>query len=278
MSSTLSVSDATTLSSTLSVSDATTLSSNLYINGTNSKQSVLQFNNVLGDKIILWDDTSSGDGYYGLGMQSSTLQIYSSTSTSGIEIGYGTSGSFTATLYVNNGGVKVNTNTQNSNCDLTVNGGIGTNNWFRVSSAGNGIYWPSPGVGIYPNSSTGYNLYTYPNAGATTSFTASSFNAASDYRIKTNVKNLDSSFVVDKLRPVFYTQTEAKMDSMGFIAHEVQEEFPFLVSGEKDGEDMQSLNYTGLIALLVKEVQDLKRENRLFKDKLEQLENQIKVL
>jgi hypothetical protein len=47
---------------------------------------------------------------------------------------------------------------------------------------------------------------------------------------------------------------------MGFIAHELQEHFPFLVNGEKDGKDYQSVNYTGLIGLLVKEIQDLKKE------------------
>ena len=45
---------------------------------------------------------------------------------------------------------------------------------------------------------------------------------------------------------------------MGFIAHELQEHFPFLVSGEKDGAENQSVNYIGLIALLVKEIQELK--------------------
>jgi hypothetical protein len=46
---------------------------------------------------------------------------------------------------------------------------------------------------------------------------------------------------------------------MGFIAHEVQEVFPFLVAGEKDGPEIQSLNYNGLIAVLTKEIQDLKK-------------------
>jgi ABC-type Fe3+-citrate transport system substrate-binding protein len=50
---------------------------------------------------------------------------------------------------------------------------------------------------------------------------------------------------------------------MGFIAHEVQEIFPFLVSGEKDGDVYQSLNYNGLIALLVKEIKTMKE--RLYK-------------
>ena len=46
---------------------------------------------------------------------------------------------------------------------------------------------------------------------------------------------------------------------MGFIAHEIQTEFPFLVKGEKDDEEYQSVNYIGIIGLLVKEVQDLKK-------------------
>jgi hypothetical protein len=44
----------------------------------------------------------------------------------------------------------------------------------------------------------------------------------------------------------------------GFIAHEVQEYFPTLVTGEKDGEKLQSINYNGFISILVKEIQELK--------------------
>ena len=55
---------------------------------------------------------------------------------------------------------------------------------------------------------------------------------------------------------------------MGFIAHELQELFPFLVNGEKDGKDYQSVNYTGLIGLLVKEIQDLKKEVKEIKSNM----------
>jgi hypothetical protein len=40
----------------------------------------------------------------------------------------------------------------------------------------------------------------------------------------------------------------------------VQESFPCLVTGEKDGENMQTLNYIGLIGILTKEIQALKAE------------------
>jgi hypothetical protein len=43
------------------------------------------------------------------------------------------------------------------------------------------------------------------------------------------------------------------------IAHELQEYYPFLVEGEKDGEQTQSVNYIGLIGVLIKEIQELKK-------------------
>jgi hypothetical protein len=97
---------------------------------------------------------------------------------------------------------------------------------------------------------------------------ALSFNATSDYRVKNNVKEIRDEFTIKHLRPVYYDNTLSKRTEMGFIAHEVQEQFPFLVNGEKDGSSMQSLNYIGLIPLLVKEVQDLKAEIALIKQQI----------
>ena len=89
---------------------------------------------------------------------------------------------------------------------------------------------------------------------------ATSFNATSDYRIKENVKLLDiASFNIDKLKPVTYINKKTSRQDIGLIAHELQEEYPFLVTGQKDGEDMQSVNYIGLIGILIKEIQELKK-------------------
>jgi hypothetical protein len=97
---------------------------------------------------------------------------------------------------------------------------------------------------------------------------STSFNASSDYRIKENVLSLnDSLFTVDNLRPVTYTNILLGKQDMGFIAHELQEHYPFLVTGEKDGPHNQSVNYIGLIALLVKEIQELKQDIKILKMK-----------
>lgn len=100
---------------------------------------------------------------------------------------------------------------------------------------------------------------------------ATTFNAASDYRIKEYITNLDDNYTVDNLRPVSFYNKIAKRTDIGFIAHEVQEVFPQLVDGEKDGENYQSLNYIGLIGILTKEIQSLKKSNTELQLKLDNI-------
>jgi hypothetical protein len=88
--------------------------------------------------------------------------------------------------------------------------------------------------------------------------TATSFNSLSDYRIKEQVVQLDNTFSIDSLKPITYYNKDLKKKDIGLIAHELQEVYPELVTGEKDGKDMQTVNYAGLIPILIKEIQDLK--------------------
>ena len=67
---------------------------------------------------------------------------------------------------------------------------------------------------------------------------------------------------INNLRPVLYRQIPSGRQNIGLIAHELQEQFPFLVDGDKDGETIQSVNYIGLIGLLIKEIQELKNLNK----------------
>ena len=97
----------------------------------------------------------------------------------------------------------------------------------------------------------------------------------SDYRVKINVATMDETFNVDKLRPVTYNYYIDNAPKLGFIAHEVQEVFPMLVDGEKDGNIHQSLNYMGIIPVLVAEVQRLKSQNKAQQSHLEKQQRQI---
>jgi hypothetical protein len=104
------------------------------------------------------------------------------------------------------------------------------------------------------------------------SVTAALYNATSDYRVKKNVQNLNTDFFnVNNLRPVNYHNTILNKQDIGFIAHEVQEQYSFLVTGEKDGPGIQSLNYTGLIGIAVKEIQELKQNSKETKETIKNI-------
>jgi hypothetical protein len=88
------------------------------------------------------------------------------------------------------------------------------------------------------------------------------------------VKPLDINvYNVNDLKPVHYTNKLTNKEDIGLIAHELQQYMPFLVKGEKDGESNQSVNYIGLIGILIAEIQDLKRQiNQDLKKRIEVLE------
>jgi len=110
------------------------------------------------------------------------------------------------------------------------------------------------GIGGVYNPSSGFALDISGNCRATT------FTTTSDYRIKENIQLLNDTYNVDNLKPSRYFNTRLNKQDIGLIAHELQEIYPELVTGEKDGEEFQSINYMGLIPILIKEILDLKKE------------------
>ena len=86
------------------------------------------------------------------------------------------------------------------------------------------------------------------------------YNTSSDYRLKENVNyTFDATTRLKQLKPArfnFITDRE-KGTVDGFLAHEVQEVVPEAVTGEKDGEEMQGIDQSKLVPLLVKTIQEL---------------------
>jgi hypothetical protein len=148
--------------------------------------------------------------------------------------------------------------------------GVGTTG-FTGPQGPQGFTGPSSGGGILGDNIVCNTLLATGTTGSIVCNTlevkgqlrATSYYATSDYRIKKQVQSIADvipELIIDKLKPVIYFNTKTQKQDMGFIAHELAEQFPFLVSGEKDCEGEQSVNYLGLIALLVKEVQELKKK------------------
>jgi hypothetical protein len=132
-----------------------------------------------------------------------------------------------------------------------------SNTYLGYGAFTNGTYNNSTAIGSGAEI-TASNQVRLGDANCTAHATA--FNATSDYREKDNVIDLDETFTVDTLRPVVYDFKPLGKKHIGFIAHEVQEFYPYLVSGEKDGSASQSMNYNGLIGILTKEIQVLKKK------------------
>lgn len=88
--------------------------------------------------------------------------------------------------------------------------------------------------------------------------TATAYNTSSDYRLKQNIKKIDNATeLVLKLNPCEY-EFKASPDCRihGVIAHELQAVLPYAVTGEKDGESMQSVDLSKLVPLLTAALQD----------------------
>ena len=157
--------------------------------------------------------------------------------------------------------------TINKNCNITGNCSIGNSGkLFTPVIYTNIINTNSTETLIFNNDiNTNSKNISCGNITASGTINAITFNATSDYRIKNNIKPI--TYNVDNLKPVQYINKETKKEDIGLIAHELQEICPFLVTGEKDGEEYQSVNYIGLIGLLIKEIQDLKKRVAILEEK-----------
>ena len=57
------------------------------------------------------------------------------------------------------------------------------------------------------------------------------------------------------------------------MAHELQEVIPYAVGGVKDGEKMQSVDYSIIVPIMVQAIQELSAENTSLVNRIEALEN-----
>lgn len=140
-------------------------------------------------------------------------------------------------------------------------------------TAGDTGPWILSGVDIYYPSVGSSGTVRIDNSG---NIKATSSTTWSDYRNKKNITPLEqTSYSIDPLKPLNYFNKLSGKQDIGFIAHEVQEYFPFLVTGEKDGTETQSVNYIGLIGLLTSELQQAKKEIHETKKEICEMKNQI---
>lgn len=96
---------------------------------------------------------------------------------------------------------------------------------------------------------------------------AIAYNSTSDYRLKEDLKEVNGLDKISKIK-IYDFKWKNHTDRMdGVIAHELQEVVPYAVTGEKDGEQMQSVDYSKLVPLLIASIQELKAEIEILKNK-----------
>ena len=93
-----------------------------------------------------------------------------------------------------------------------------------------------------------------------------SYNTGSDYRLKEDLKDFNALDLVNNITAYDYKWKDVEQRDYGFIAHELKQTLPNVVTGEKDGEKMQGVDYSKLTPILLKAIQELEA-------RLKELEN-----
>lgn len=100
---------------------------------------------------------------------------------------------------------------------------------------------------------------------ATFDVTGANINSTSDENLKTNIKTIENSLeTVKSLRGVSFDWKETAKPSYGVIAQEIEEILPELVTTAEN----KSVNYNGLIGVLIEAVKELSAEVEELKSKL----------
>ena len=106
------------------------------------------------------------------------------------------------------------------------------------------------------NSDDSFNLSADVNATA--------FNTTSDYRLKEDFRSFNGLDIVGNINVYDFKWkdidgVEGKR-AYGVKAHELQEQMPSAVTGEQDGNKMQKVDYSKLVPVLIKSIQELQAQ------------------
>ena len=115
------------------------------------------------------------------------------------------------------------------------------------------------------------------------SYYGTAFNVTSDKRLKTNIRPINNVLTtIMQLNPVQYIKkksisaNEYSFIEIGFIAQEIKKILPFIVQEGNDKNKLLSINYTTLIPLLTKAIQEQNKQIDVINKKLDQVMELLK--
>jgi ethanolamine utilization microcompartment shell protein EutS len=150
---------------------------------------------------------------------------------------------------------------------------------FRATQVENTLVLKSGNVGIR-NTSPSYALQV-GIAGDGTSAIANAWNTFSDIRLKEVVGEIKSDEALEKIlnlraKRFYYKNDENKKEYVGFIAQEVEEYIPEVVSTDNTEERYKAIAYEKLIPFLVEAIKEQQKQIEELKQKIEVLEKWTK--
>jgi hypothetical protein len=103
---------------------------------------------------------------------------------------------------------------------------------------------------------------------STGTLTTTDFNSTSDIKLKTNIKQVTDALIkILKLKGVTFNWIETNKPSIGVIAQDVEKVLPELVNQS----DPKSVNYDGLIGLVIEAIREQQEQINILKQEIERL-------
>lgn len=156
--------------------------------------------------------------------------------------------------------------------------------YFAANNAGvcgyNNSFWK-----LY-HSGTGNDAITFSTVDGSGTFTgdvkAPTFSTSSDKRLKINIIPVNQAMeTIMKLNPVHYNKkstlssSDYNMEENGFVAQEIRKVMPFIVSETLDKDKLLSVNYTSIIPLLTKGIQEQEKRIKIQQTKIDKQQKEI---
>jgi len=102
----------------------------------------------------------------------------------------------------------------------------------------------------------------------------------SDYRLKEDLSEFNAIELVNKVSVYDFSWKNGNGREIGVMAHELQQAFPYLVSGHKDEVDsngqpvIQRVNYAKLVPVLLKAIQEQQLQLKELQEQVEMMQKQ----
>jgi hypothetical protein len=138
------------------------------------------------------------------------------------------------------------------NVGITLGGGVIAS---QVNNNSN-QYW-SKASGYTSGDFTAHFVNNTYVGGISTNGSTTTYAIASDYRLKTDLKEFNGLDILNKIKTYDYEWKSDGSRMYGVIAHELQSIINYAVTGVKDGDRMQGVDYSKIVPVLIKAIQEL---------------------